>query len=198
MNENIEEEINLNLTHISIQTLRFISPQTGNLGNNLTRCQKRHIEQRINCTMIYLCRNEEKLFHVLINHKWNKRIFHRDLLLRDNRKVTCGTYLCLLAPYPVERLMRKTTYLAIIMEVPSQVSEIIIDNYIQGYQTPVTVLKSATLKLTRTTPIQTTCTVPYAEIGASFDNSRFGLLLWGGCFVCCFEFGCIQNIVSRW
>ena len=39
--------------------------------------------------------------------------------------------------------------------------------------------------------------VPYAEIGASFNNSRFGLLLWGGCFVCCFELGCIQNIVSR-
>ena len=31
--------------------------------------------------------------------------------------------------------------------------------------------------------------VPYAEIGASFNNSRFGLLLWGGCFVCCFELG---------
>ena len=38
--------------------------------------------------------------------------------------------------------------------------------------------------------------VPYAEIGASFNNSHFGLLLWGGCF-CCFKFGCIQNIVSR-
>ena len=37
--------------------------------------------------------------------------------------------------------------------------------------------------------------MPYAEIGASFNNSRFGLLLWRGCFVCCFEFGCIQNIV---
>ena len=39
--------------------------------------------------------------------------------------------------------------------------------------------------------------LPYAEIGASFNNSHFGLLLWGGCFVCCFKFGCIQNIVSR-
>ena len=37
--------------------------------------------------------------------------------------------------------------------------------------------------------------MPYAEIGASFNNSCFGLLLWGGCFVCCFEFGCIRNIV---
>ena len=27
--------------------------------------------------------------------------------------------------------------------------------------------------------------LPYAEIGASFNNSRFGLLLWGGCFFCC-------------
>ena len=39
--------------------------------------------------------------------------------------------------------------------------------------------------------------VPYAEIGASFNNSHFGLLLWGDCFVCCFEFGSIRNIVSR-
>ena len=40
--------------------------------------------------------------------------------------------------------------------------------------------------------------VPYAEIGASLNNSRFGLLLWGGCF-CCYrvEFGRTQNIVSR-
>ena len=39
---------------------------------------------------------------------------------------------------------------------------------------------------------------PYAEIGATVNNSRFGLLLWGGgCFVCRFKFGCIQNIVSR-
>ena len=40
--------------------------------------------------------------------------------------------------------------------------------------------------------------VPYAEIGASHNNSRFGLLLWGGCFCCYrFEFGRTQNIVSR-
>ena len=40
-------------------------------------------------------------------------------------------------------------------------------------------------------------TMPYAEIGASlFNNSRFGLLLWEGCF-CCFESSHSQNIVSR-
>ena len=39
--------------------------------------------------------------------------------------------------------------------------------------------------------------IAYAEIGASFNNSCFGLLLWVGCF-CCFDFecGCTQNIVS--
>ena len=32
----------------------------------------------------------------------------------------------------------------------------------------------------------------------TFNNSRFGLLLWGGCFSYVdFEFGCTQNIVSR-
>ena len=39
--------------------------------------------------------------------------------------------------------------------------------------------------------------VPYAETGASFNNSCFCLLLWGGYF-CCFDFEskCTQNIVS--
>ena len=39
--------------------------------------------------------------------------------------------------------------------------------------------------------------MPYAEIGASL--STIAILVYccgGGCFVCCFEFGCIRNIVS--
>ena len=35
------------------------------------------------------------------------------------------------------------------------------------------------------------CYLSYTEIGASvFNNSRFDLLLRGGCF-CCFKFGCV-------
>ena len=40
INENIEEERNINCTHLLIQILRIITPQTVNLGNVLTCYQK--------------------------------------------------------------------------------------------------------------------------------------------------------------
>ena len=43
-------------------------------------------------------------------------------------------------------------------------------------------------------------TMPYAEIGGSFNNSRFGLLLcwgWFCCFCCLFCVWYYSNIVSR-
>ena len=124
INETIEDEINLNCAHLLVQVLRIITPQTGNSGNALSRYQKKPIEQKINCTKIYLCRNDEKLCYVMMNHELNKRIFHCDLLLRDNGKVACGPYLRLLAPYQVEGMMEgilmiKSTYPTIVMEVPS-------------------------------------------------------------------------------
>ena len=40
--------------------------------------------------------------------------------------------------------------------------------------------------------------LPYAEIGASFQQKPIWSIVVGGLFVCCFKYGCIWNIVSRW
>ena len=75
MNENIETDVNLGKTHIVVEILRIITPQTGNLGNAVTRFQRRAVEQRINYVRILLCRNDSKLCYIMMNSESNKRIF---------------------------------------------------------------------------------------------------------------------------
>ena len=168
MNENIENEVNLGKTHMVVEILRIITPQTGNTGNAVTRFQRRQIEQRIMYVRILLCRNDSKLCYIMMNNESNKRIFHRDLLLRDNGTITCGTYMRLLAPYPVERMMEgiplvKTSYPAIVMERPANVPAIVVNSYIQGNNSAVAILRGAILHVTRTTPIQITCTGKHCD-----------------------------------
>ena len=104
----------------------------------------------------------------MMNHETNKRIFDRDLLLRDNGIIICGTYLRLLVPYPVERIMEgipmvKLSYPAIAMKEPNSVPVIMIDKHIQGNQSSVAVLRGATIQIAQTTPIQTTRTGKHCD-----------------------------------
>ena len=47
--------------------------------------------QKINIIPIIVCRHEENIFCIIINHEDNRRLFNRYLLLRDNGTVTIGT-----------------------------------------------------------------------------------------------------------
>ena len=111
----------------------------------------------------------------------------RDLLLRDNGTITCGTYLRVLAPYPIERMMEgipliKTSYPAIVMERPEHIPAVTINSYIQGNASSVAVLRGAMLRVTRTTPIQTTCTGKHCDKQRPMDwtnTTNRGCGCWG-------------------
>ena len=106
LNENIDREKNLRKTHLLVQILRIITPQAGNMGNAMTRYQRSQNQQQITFARILLCRNESKLCYIMMTTDGNRRIFHRDLTLRDNGTITIGSYLQILAPEPVERNMQ--------------------------------------------------------------------------------------------
>ena len=98
----------------------------------------------------------------------NRRIFHRDLALRDNGMITIGPYLRILAPEPVERNMQgmplvKSFTMAIAMGNIYGISPIPINNIIEGSNTGVTVLTNFELEVRSTTPIQTTCSSKHCD-----------------------------------
>ena len=104
----------------------------------------------------------------MMTNEMNKRIFHRYLMLRDNGTTTIGSYMRILAPYPIERNMQgipliKTHYPAIAMMVPIELPSICINTYIQANQSSVALLKNCDVKVRRTTPIQITCSVKYCD-----------------------------------
>ena len=171
LNENVEMEKSLNKTHVNLQILRIITPQAGNTGNAMTRYHRGNQQQRINFIRIILCRNDKDLCYIMMTSDMNKRLFHRDLMLRDNGTITIGSYLRLLAPHPIERNMQgipliKSFYPIIAMDSPSIINSIAVNNYIEGNQSGVAVLKNTEIFIRRTTPIQTSC------LGKHCDKQR--------------------------
>jgi hypothetical protein len=106
LNKNVEMEMSLNKTHVNLQILQIITPQAGNMGNAMTRYQRGNQQQRINFIWIILCRNNNELCYIMMTSDTDKRLFHRDLMLRDNGTITIGLYIRLLAPHPIERNMQ--------------------------------------------------------------------------------------------
>jgi hypothetical protein len=80
LDENVEFKHNINCTHLKLQSLRIITPKAGSNTAN-TKYQRGGMSQKITFICIILCRNEDKLCYIMINHEHNKRLFHRDLLL---------------------------------------------------------------------------------------------------------------------
>ena len=168
LNENVEMEKSLNKTHVNLQILRIITPQAGNTGNAMTRYHGGNQQQRINFIRIILCRNDKDLCYIMMTSDMNKRLFHRDLMLRDNGTITIGSYLRLLAPHPIERNMQgipliKSFYPIIAMDSPSIINSIAVNNYIEGNQSGVAVLKNTEIFIRRTTPIQTSCSGKHCD-----------------------------------
>ena len=168
LNENIDREKNLRKTHLLVQILRIITPQAGNMGNAMTRYQRSQNQQQITFSRILLCRNESKLCYIMMTTDGNRRIFHRDLTLRDNGTITIGSYLRILAPEPVERNMQgiplvKTFAMAVAMGKIFDLPAIPINNNIEGSNTGVAVLTNAEVEVRSTTPIQTTCSGKHCD-----------------------------------
>eukprot|EP00559_Dactyliosolen_fragilissimus_P002615 CAMPEP_0184868778 /NCGR_PEP_ID=MMETSP0580-20130426/31751_1 /TAXON_ID=1118495 /ORGANISM="Dactyliosolen fragilissimus" /LENGTH=333 /DNA_ID=CAMNT_0027369885 /DNA_START=200 /DNA_END=1198 /DNA_ORIENTATION=- len=168
MNENVETEMMLDDKHIVVQILRIITPQEGKNGNAMTRYQRSNNTKKITFSRILLCRNNRSLCYIMISNEKNRRLFHRDLLLRDNGTITIGSYLRIIAPLPVERNMQENPLIesflpAIAMKHPPKVSPIVINNYIEGNQSGVAFLVGASIKVHQITPLQTTCSGKHCD-----------------------------------
>ena len=155
-------ELNLSQMHLNVQILRIITPQQGNIGNAYMRYQRGNQQQKISFIRILLCQTLGILCYVMMTSDMNKRIFHQDLLLRDNRTITIGLHLRLVALYTIKRNMQgiplvRTHYPAIALEAPDKLPLININTYIQANQSGVAILKMVDVEIRRTTWIQTTC-----------------------------------------
>lgn len=203
LNENVEMEMSLNKTHVNLQILRIITPQAGNTGNAMTRYQRGNQQQRINFIRIILCRNNNELCYIMMTSDTNKRLFHRDLMLRDNGTITIGSYIRLLAPHPIERNMQgipliKSFFPIIAMEPPSVVNYIVVNTYIESNMSGVAVLKNAQLSVRRTTPIQTTCSGKHCDKQRPTDwafTANRGCGCWGTTSLGTSNIALMHNIV---
>ena len=80
LDETVELYHNINCSHPNLQILRIITPKNG--SNTATMKYKRGgFPPNINSIRIIMCRQEENICCIMINHEHNSRLFHRDLLL---------------------------------------------------------------------------------------------------------------------
>ena len=129
MQEDVESRVDLDEKHIDVQILRIITPQDGKTGNAMTRYQRGNQQKTLTFTRILLCRSGTLLVYLMMSNDMNRRLFHRDLLLRDNGTITVGSYLRILAPHPIERNMNgipllKSDYTAIAMDISTNLYQL--------------------------------------------------------------------------
>ena len=187
LNEDVEFERNLSRTHLNVQILRILSPK-GQAASALTRCQNRNNQQTLNHIRTFLCRNRDRLCCIMITSEANKRIFHRDLLPRDNGTITIGSCLRIVAPLAVERNMQGIPLVnsctpAIAMEPNHKIPAVNINHALDGNQHGVGVLKNAQISVRRLTPIQTTYSGKHCDkqrpLDWSFSTSNRSCGCWG-------------------
>ena len=175
----IESKVNINRSHITIQVIRNITPRNGSNSASI-RYYQRNVQQQLTFTRIYMCRYKDELCYLMINREQNKRIFHRDLQLRDNGTVTIGTFMRVLAPHPIERTMQDIPMIrsdspAVVLQTPSIYDSYPVNFDIEGNGSGVAVLNGANVSVARTFVTQTTCT------GKHCDRQRVHEVLNQGC-----------------
>ena len=93
----------------------------------------------------------------------NNMLFERNLEYRDNGTISIGTYFRILSPLPIENNMRgdiplvKTQLPIIVLKSPSKVASVPVDLQLQEQTSMAFVYNKVSLKLIRSTPLQTTC-----------------------------------------
>ena len=108
-------------------------------------------------------RNEENIYYIMMNNDNNRRLFHRDLVLRYNGMVTIVTFTRILAPHPIIKEMQGIPLVfsdapTLIMKNPTVFPNYIIKNDIKGNNYGVTILNNTTLGIHRTQEMQPNCT----------------------------------------
>ena len=161
-------------TYINLQLLRLITPDANNgaaiYNNRSRRNQMNRGRQDIQYSRMYLCRvyssdKEERcssLVYMMQARNVNNDLWSRDIELRDNGTLTIGTLFRVIAPHFVEKYVSNeiplitTQVPVVIMKTPSLFLTIPIQP-ISGNQSLAFTLNKATIKVRRTTPVQTNC-----------------------------------------
>ena len=125
LQENLDLTVNMNKRHMDIQILRIITPQPNQ--NALTRYQRTNQTHQVRFNRFILCRifrEHSILVYVMMSSDVNGRLFHRDLVLRDNGVISIGSFLRILAPHQIDRNMQdipllRTDFPAVALCAPS-------------------------------------------------------------------------------
>ena len=98
LDENVELNHNMNCSHLNIQILRIITPNNGS-NTSTMKYQQGRFSQNITLIRIIMCRHEDNVYYIMINHEHNRRLFHRYLSShwgpRDPSGVQSSLYVCL-------------------------------------------------------------------------------------------------------
>mmetsp|Transcript_16587 Transcript_16587/g.18921 ORF Transcript_16587/g.18921 Transcript_16587/m.18921 type:complete len:375 (+) Transcript_16587:144-1268(+) len=157
----IEFEMNMNRIHCDVQIMRIITPQPNQSAH--TRYRSTPGTQQVRFNRIILCRavqEQSTLVYLMITNNTNYRLFHRDLILRDNGVICIGSFLRILCPFPITRSMQNiplltTDYSAIALQTPTVYPTIGINT--ETNESFAGIWNGSMLRITRTTPISTTC-----------------------------------------
>ena len=165
-------KMNLNRNYIDVQLVRVITPNKDQKANVYgIRRRNGGANQDVHFNRLFLCRihstrnleANSRLLYLMEANGCNNMLFERNLELRDNGTISIGTFFRILAPLPIENNMKgdipliKTQLPVIVMETPSRIPTVSINNQLQENTSVAFVMNNVFLNINRTVPIQTTC-----------------------------------------
>ena len=130
-----------------------------------------------------MCRHEENICYIRINHEHNRKLVDRNLLLRDNGTVNIGNFMRILGPHLIIQEMQQNILVwldptALIIKTSTVFPNYIINSFVEGNKSGVVILNNTTLGIHRTQEIQTRCTGKYYDLSKTTWNfeSRMWML----------------------
>ena len=157
---------------IDFQLMRVISPINNSASNSAhlyaVRNRNRNTGGQTNYTRLFLVRvysgsEASKLCYIMETRTKNKEMWKRNVELRDNGILTIGTVFRILAPRPIENLMKgdipliESKFPAMVMNTPRIFLPIEIDYQVTGNHCFAFCLKNVELSVTAFTPVSTKC-----------------------------------------
>jgi hypothetical protein len=165
-------------SRLDLQLLRIISNYNAN-GSNSTfgslcvytrgyRGNNQGNAQNVNYTRLFLCKviggqENNAVVYLMESSSKNKRLWGKNVSLRDDGTITVGTILRAMNPLPIEQLMPnggailETRFTSIIMKHPRVLPEAPINFGLAGNSSNSFILNRCSLTINSTTPKETNC-----------------------------------------
>lgn len=169
MQDDVQETNNMNRFYLDVQILRVITPSPNQNAVVYNRGRRANTQQ-IGYNRIILCRvhsesnsvDNSRLVYFMEARNVNDKLWNRNPEYRDDGTITVGTFIRVLAPIQIERMMQeiplvRTDYPIIVMQAPPKLPTIQINNEIQGHGALAFISNGAHLSINRITVRSTTC-----------------------------------------